>query len=87
MAEQIIKTRIINKHDIPSNWIKAVNFIPKQGEIIIYDKEDNPDMYSGYSNPFLATEGYHSIFIGFKFTTTDNTFVFKDKDWKVLLSY
>ena len=87
MAEQIIKTRIINKHDIPSNWIKAVNFVPKQGEIIIYDKEDNPDMYSGYSNPFLAPEGYHSIFIGFKFTTTDNTLVFKDKDGKVLLSY
>lgn len=87
MAEQIIKTRIINKHDIPSNWIKAVNFVPKQGEIIIYDKENNPDMYSGYSNPFLAPEGYQSIYIGFKFTATDNTLVFKDKEGKVLLSY
>ena len=39
MAEQILNSRIINKHDIESNWLKAVNFIPKQGEIIIYDAD------------------------------------------------
>lgn len=31
-----IKTRIQNKHDIPSNWEKAT-FIPLPGELIIYD--------------------------------------------------
>lgn len=35
-----IKTRIIHKHDIEANWEKAENFIPLQGEIIIYDKDD-----------------------------------------------
>ena len=37
MANKTIKTRIINKHDTSANWSKAVNFIPKKGEIIIYD--------------------------------------------------
>ena len=37
MAEKIIKTRIINKHAVKADWDKATNFIPKQGEIIIYD--------------------------------------------------
>lgn len=39
MAEKQIKTRIINKHDTEANWIKAINFIPKQGEIVVYDKD------------------------------------------------
>ena len=34
-------TRIQHKHDIETNWIKAVNFIPLAGEIIIYDKDEN----------------------------------------------
>lgn len=41
MANQEFYSRIIHKHDTEENWIKAVNFIPKQGEIIIYDKDDN----------------------------------------------
>lgn len=40
MAEQI-KTRIIHKHDLEANWNKATGFIPKQGEIIIYDRDNN----------------------------------------------
>lgn len=40
MANKTLKTRIVNKHDVESNWTKAVNFIPKQGEIIIYDGDD-----------------------------------------------
>ena len=36
-----IKTRIINKHESQLDWDKAVNFIPLQGEIIIYDSTDN----------------------------------------------
>ena len=37
MAEKTIKTRIIHKHAIEANWAKATNFVPKQGEFIIYD--------------------------------------------------
>lgn len=34
------KNRIIHKHDTEINWKKAINFIPKKGEIIIYDADD-----------------------------------------------
>ena len=40
MANKTVKTRIVNKHDIETNWAKAVNFIPKEGEIIVYDIDD-----------------------------------------------
>lgn len=43
MTEKNIKSRIQNKHDIEANWNKAVNFIPMQGEIIIYDIDSNYD--------------------------------------------
>lgn len=29
--------RVLMKHDITINWTKAVNFVPKAGEIIVYD--------------------------------------------------
>lgn len=32
-------TRIQHKHDIEANWLKATNFIPLVGEIIIYDSD------------------------------------------------
>lgn len=32
-----LKTRFQNKHDIPANWEKAVNFVPLAGELVIYD--------------------------------------------------
>ena len=41
MAEKNIKTRIIHKHDIETNWLLATNFTPKQGEIIVYDIDEN----------------------------------------------
>lgn len=41
MAEKNIKSRIIHKHDTDANWQLAVNFIPKQGEIIVYDIDEN----------------------------------------------
>lgn len=37
MAEKTLKTRIINKHGTEADWDKATNFIPKQGELIVYD--------------------------------------------------
>ena len=39
--EKNMNTRIQHKHDTEANWNKAVNFIPKIGEIIIYDIDDN----------------------------------------------
>ena len=39
--EKLINSRIVHKHDIESNWNRAETFVPKQGELIIYDKDDN----------------------------------------------
>lgn len=40
MAEKILNNmRIINKHDTEANWLKATGFIPKKGELIVYDKD------------------------------------------------
>lgn len=39
MSEKILKGRLVQKHDTAENWSKATSFIPKQGEIIIYDKD------------------------------------------------
>jgi len=57
MAEKTIKSRSIQKHDIEANWIKATNFIPKQGEIIVYDIEvdangNNLTLPSGRTTPY-----------------------------------
>lgn len=41
MSEKTLtNVRIVHKHDIEENWLKATNFIPKQGELIIYDVDD-----------------------------------------------
>jgi hypothetical protein len=39
--EKHINSRIINKHDIEANWNDSPNFIPSQGEIILYDIDEN----------------------------------------------
>ena len=39
MAEKTLNTRIQHKHDVEANWKKATTFVPKEGEIIIYDKD------------------------------------------------
>lgn len=39
--EKEMKARIVHKHDIETNWLKASGFVPKQGEIIVYDKDSN----------------------------------------------
>ena len=41
MAEKNLNARIVHKHDTEENWLKATNFIPRQGEIIVYDIDDN----------------------------------------------
>lgn len=40
-TEKKITSRIQQKHDVTANWAKATNFIPKKGEIIVYDAEYN----------------------------------------------
>ena len=43
MANKVkeIPSRLILKHDVESNWNRAQTFVPKQGEIIIYDIDEN----------------------------------------------
>lgn len=41
MTEKIIKGRSVQKHDTQAHWELAINFIPKQGELIIYDIDEN----------------------------------------------
>lgn len=42
MAEnKIVKSRMIQKHDVEANWAKAGGFIPFKGEVIIYDADEN----------------------------------------------
>lgn len=43
MAEKNINSRIIHKHDTEVNWAKAINFIPRQGELIVYDIDSTHD--------------------------------------------
>lgn len=39
MSEKRLNSRIVNKHDTEVNWLKATNFIPMFGEIIVYDAD------------------------------------------------
>lgn len=41
MATKTLKTRIIHKHDIEANWNLATGFIPMDGELIVYDADEN----------------------------------------------
>ena len=43
MSEKNIQSRIQHKHDTEANWNKATNFIPKAGEIIVYDRDGTYD--------------------------------------------
>lgn len=39
MSVKQVQTRVINKHDLEVNWLKATNFVPLKGELIVYDIE------------------------------------------------
>lgn len=41
--EKQLNARIPQKIDTEANWLKAVNFIPKNGEIIVYAPDENYD--------------------------------------------
>ena len=40
MATTAIKTRIQLKNDTEAHWLLATNFVPLQGEVIIYSADD-----------------------------------------------
>jgi hypothetical protein len=42
-SKQPLKTRISHKHNLEVNWITATTFLPKAGELIIYDPEVDAD--------------------------------------------
>jgi hypothetical protein len=37
----IVNVRIVQKHDLETNWNTLKNFIPLKGEIIIYEADEN----------------------------------------------
>ena len=39
MSEKNINSRIQHKYDVEANWLKATNFVPKAGELIVYDTD------------------------------------------------
>lgn len=39
-TKNVNKTRLLMKHDIEANWLKAENFIPLEGEIVVYDADE-----------------------------------------------
>lgn len=41
MSIKTLSTRVIHKHDTEENWLKAVNFSPLNGELIIYNPDSN----------------------------------------------
>lgn len=41
MAEKRINSRIIHKHDTEAKWRSLTDFVPSQGEVIIYDIDEN----------------------------------------------
>ena len=45
MANEIMNARVAHMHDIESNWNRTNNFIPRVGEVIVYD----PDINYSYS--------------------------------------
>lgn len=58
-------TRIQHKHDTEANWLKAANFIPLKGELIVYDADENYNherikMGNGVTNvnelPFISLQ-------------------------------
>lgn len=66
MAEKKINGRIINKHETEAVWKTHADFIPKQGEFIVYDVD--------------STHAFQRMKIGDGITkVNDLPFVDKDK--------
>lgn len=61
MSEKILNGRLVQKHDIEENWNKAINFVPKAGELIIYEDLNKIKIGNGVTTvtelPFIAGGG------------------------------
>lgn len=60
-TEKKIPSRIQQKHDVAANWAKATNFIPKKGEIIIYDAEYDASGEETQSVRFKIGDGSKTV--------------------------
>jgi hypothetical protein len=73
LSTKAVTTRIQHKHDLEVNWLKAVNFVPMQGELIIYDAEVDANgqtltLPTGRTTPYT----YERFKIGDGKTTVSN---------------
>lgn len=97
MSEKTFMTRIMHKHDIEANWLVATNFVPFEGELIVYDP-DNTYTYSrfkigdGITNvnnlPFMFKK---NIYVGTTEPTDPDVQIWinpeEDSDWIDFASY
>lgn len=60
-AEKNITSRIQQKHDTAANWAKATTFIPKKGEIVVYDAEYNTSGAQTQAVRFKIGDGSRTI--------------------------
>lgn len=58
MADKVIKTRVVHKHDIALNWAKAKNFVPEKGELIIFDADSQEDIDRGFYTEYPLKTSY-----------------------------
>lgn len=56
MANNTIHARIVNMHDVEERWNQAVTFVPRAGELIVYDA----DAQHNYSR-FKVGDGVTSV--------------------------
>lgn len=62
MADSIVNARIQLKNDTEAHWSLATNFVPRQGEIIIYNAETNSDNLNARSYPrFKVGDGVTTV--------------------------
>ena len=60
-AEKKITSRIQQKHDTAANWANATTFIPKKGEIVIYDAEYHTSGVQTQAVRFKIGDGSRTI--------------------------
>ena len=60
-AEKNITSRIQQKHDTAANWANATTFIPKKGEIVIYDAEYNTSGVQTQAVRFKIGDGSKTV--------------------------
>jgi hypothetical protein len=76
-----LNARIITKHDTEANWEKALSFIPKLGEIIIYETplKTIPNEYDWTSIPRMKIGDGQTLINDLLFTT--EAYVQKKSGW------